>query len=44
MSKENDEFVENLLSGLPKAEPISEFELRKFEKMIDRQVSDYKAS
>lgn len=44
MSKENDDFVENLLSGLPKAEPISEFELRKFEKMIDRQAADYKAS
>jgi hypothetical protein len=44
MSKENDDFVENLLSGLPKAEPISEFELRKFEKMIDRQAAEYKAS
>lgn len=44
MSKENDDFVENLLGGLPKAEPISEFELRKFEKMIDRQASEYKRS
>ena len=44
MSKENDDFVENLLSGLPKAEPISEFELHKFEKIIDRQAADYKAS
>jgi hypothetical protein len=44
MSKENDEFVENLLKGFPKAEPISEFELRQFEKMIDRQADDYKRS
>ncbi len=44
MSKENDDFVENLLGGLPKAEPISEFELRKFEKLIDRQASEYKRS
>lgn len=44
MSRENDDFVENLLSGLPKAEPISEFELRKFEKLIDRQAAEYKAS
>jgi hypothetical protein len=44
MSKENDDFVENLLGGLSKAEPISEFELRKFEKMIDRQASEYKRS
>ena len=44
MSKENDDFVENLLGGLPKAEPISEFEIRKFEKMIDRQASEYKRS
>jgi hypothetical protein len=44
MSKENDDFVENLLGGLPKAEPISEFELRKFEKVIDRQASEYKRS
>jgi hypothetical protein len=44
MSKENDEFVENLLRGLPNAEPISEFELRRFEKIIDRQAADYKSS
>ncbi len=44
MSKENDEFVENLLRGLPNAEPISEFELRRFEKIIDRQAADYKRS
>mgnify|MGYP000679810127 CR=1 FL=1 len=44
MSKENDDFVENLLGGLSKAEPISEFELRKFEKMIDHHASEYKRS
>jgi len=44
MSKENDEFVENLLKGLPKAEPISEFELHRFEKMIDHQAAEYKRS
>ena len=44
MSKENDEFVENLLKGLPTAEPISEFELRRFEKIIDHQAEEYKRS
>lgn len=44
MSKENDEFVENLLKGLPAAEPISELELRRFEKIIDHQAEEYKRS
>ena len=44
MSKENEDFVEDLLKALPKAEPISEFELRKFEKLIDRQTEEFKQS
>ena len=44
MSTENDDFVEGLLKGLPKAEPISEIELRKFEKLIDRQADEFKKS
>jgi len=44
MSKENDDFVDNLLKGLPKAEPTSDFELRRFEKIIDRQAEEYKRS
>lgn len=44
MSTENDDFVDGLLRGLSKAEPMSEFEIRKFEKLIDQQASDYKKS
>lgn len=42
MSRDNDDYVEDLLKGLSKAEPMSEFEIRKFEKLIDRQASEYK--
>ena len=44
MSKDNDDFVEDLLKALPKAEPISEIEIRKFEKLIDRQTEEFKKS
>jgi len=44
MSIGNDDFVEDLIKGLPKAEPISEFELRKFEKLIDRKAEEFKKS
>jgi hypothetical protein len=39
---QDDEFVDDLLKGLSKAAPMSEFELRKFERLIDRQTEEYK--
>ena len=44
MSKENDDFIEELLKGLPKVEPMSEFEIKKFEKLIDKQTGLYAKS
>ncbi len=44
MSTENDDFMDDLLKGLPRAEPISEFEIRKFEKLIDQQAAQFKKS
>jgi hypothetical protein len=44
MSIGNDDFVEDLIKGLPKAEPMSEFEIRKFEKLIDRQAEEFSKS
>lgn len=44
MSIENDDFVEDLLKGLSRTEPMSEFEIRKFEKLIDRQTEEFKKS
>jgi len=31
MSKENDDFVEDLVKNLPQGTPMSEFELKRFE-------------
>jgi hypothetical protein len=45
MSKENDDFVEDLVKNLPKGRPMSEFELKKFEKLIDSEIaSSYPAT
>jgi len=44
MSIENNDWVEDLLKGLLKIEPMSEFEIRKFEKLIDRQAEEFKKS
>ena len=38
MSKENDDFVEDLVKNLPQGSPMTEFELKKFEKFIDSQI------
>ena len=39
MSKENDDFVEDLVKNLPQGSPMSEFELKKFEKFIDSEIA-----
>ena len=39
MSKENDDFVEDLVKNLPQGTPMSEFELKKFEKLIDSEIA-----
>ncbi len=44
MSTENDDFVEKLLRDLSTAEPLTEFETRKFEKFVDAKAADYKQS
>ena len=45
MSKENDDFVEDLVKNLPQGKPMSEFELKKFEKLIDSEIaSSYPAT
>ena len=45
MSNEDQEkFVEYLIRGLPKAEAMTEFELRRFEKLIDHEAAVLKAS
>ena len=44
MSTENDDFIEKLLRDLPKAEPLSELETRRFEKFIDAKADEYKKS
>ena len=41
MSNENDDFVDDLLKGLSKAEPMSDFEIRKFENLIDRHTQEF---
>jgi hypothetical protein len=42
MSNEEEERIRKLLGGLPKAPPMSEIEIKRFEKFIDSQVADLK--
>ena len=39
MNKENEDFVEDLVKNLPQGSPMTEFELKKFEKFIDSQIA-----
>lgn len=40
----NDEFIDALLRDMPKPEPLSDFERRRFEKLIDTQAAEVKRS
>jgi hypothetical protein len=39
MSREDDDFVEDLVKNLPQGSSMSEFELKKFEKLIDGEIA-----
>lgn len=43
MKNSDDEFVEKILRDLPKAPPMSSFEIKRFEKQIDELVRSQKA-
>ena len=44
MNRENDDWVEDLLKGLPKAAPMSEIEMHKFKKLIETQTAEHEKS